>query len=59
MNPKPIQTKSEHNAALAEVEWLMSAKARTLEGERLDQLVTLIEAYERTHFSIDLPHIAS
>ena len=33
----------------------MTAKARTPEGDRLDVLVTLIEAYERQHFPMDLP----
>jgi HTH-type transcriptional regulator/antitoxin HigA len=33
----------------------MGAKARSLEGDRLDVLVTLIEGYERQHFPMDLP----
>src|SRR5581483_5352358 len=55
VNIKPIRTKSDYKAALAEVESLMSAKGNTPEGDRLDVLVTLIEAYERTHFPMDLP----
>jgi HTH-type transcriptional regulator/antitoxin HigA len=33
----------------------MSAKAHTPEGDHLDILVTLVEAYERAHFPMDLP----
>jgi len=52
---KPIKTKADHKAALKAVESLMTAKASTPEGDRLDVLVTLIEAYERQHFPMDLP----
>jgi len=55
MNIKPIKTKADYRAALKEVEALMGAKANTADGERLDVLVTLIEAYERKHFPIELP----
>jgi len=33
----------------------MTAKANTPEGDRLDVMATLIEAYERAHFPMDLP----
>ena len=33
----------------------MNARANTPEGERLDVLVTLVEAYERKHFPMDMP----
>jgi HTH-type transcriptional regulator/antitoxin HigA len=33
----------------------MEAAADTPEGERLDVLVTLIDAYEKKHFPMDLP----
>ncbi len=33
----------------------MTAKANSPEGDRLDVLTTLVEAYERTHFPMDLP----
>jgi antitoxin component HigA of HigAB toxin-antitoxin module len=33
----------------------MGAKSNTPEGDRLDVLVTLVEAYERAHFPMDLP----
>jgi HTH-type transcriptional regulator/antitoxin HigA len=47
MNITPIRTKADHKAALKTIESLMSAKANTPEGDRLDVLVTLVEAYER------------
>ena len=55
MNIKPIRTKADYRAALKEIESLMTAKANTPEGDRLDVLATLLEAYERTHFPMDLP----
>jgi len=55
MNIKPIKTAADYRAALREVESLMTAAPNTPEGEKLDVLVTLIEAYERKHFPLDLP----
>lgn len=55
MEIKPIKTKADHRAALKDVEGLMSAGKGTPDGERLDVLVTLIEAYERKHFPMALP----
>ena len=52
---KPIRTKADYKAALKKIESLMSAKANTATGDRLDVLVTLVEAYERAHFPMDLP----
>ena len=56
MDIRPIRTRVDYRAALKAVESLMTAKANSPEGERLDVLVTLIEAYERRHFPLDLPH---
>lgn len=55
MNIKPIKNDADYRAALKEVESLMTAEPNTPEGEKLDILVTLIEAYERKHFPLDLP----
>jgi len=55
MNIKPIRTKADYKAMLAEIEGLMMARANTPEGERLDVLVTLVEAYERKHFTMEAP----
>ena len=55
MEIKPIRTKADYRAVLKEIEALMSARAGTPEGERLDVLVTLVEAYEKKHYHFDLP----
>ena len=55
MEIKPIRTKADHRAALKEIESLMAAERDTPEGERLDVLVTLVEAYEGKHYPLDLP----
>lgn len=51
----PIRTEAEYEAALAEVEGLMSARPATVDGDRLDVLATLIEAYEARHHPIEAP----
>ena len=55
MEIKPIKTKADYRAALKEIETLMAAEVDTPEGERLDVLVTLVEAYENKHYRFDLP----
>lgn len=55
MEIKPIRTKTDYRSALKEIETLMTARAGTPEGERLDVLVTLVEAYEKKHYRLDLP----
>jgi HTH-type transcriptional regulator / antitoxin HigA len=52
---KPIRTKADHRAALAQVERLWGAKAGTPDGDRLDVLATLIDAYEAEHYPMDPP----
>ena len=42
----PIKTKRDYHHTLKEIEGLMTAKRNTPEGDRLDVLVTLIEAWE-------------
>ena len=55
MKIKPIRTQADYKATLKTVESLMDARAHTPEGDRLDVLVTLLEAYERKRFPLDLP----
>ncbi len=55
MDIRPIRTKADYRAALAEIDKLMDAAAGTPQGDRLDVLATLVEAYERQHFPMDLP----
>jgi HTH-type transcriptional regulator / antitoxin HigA len=52
MNIKPIRTKRDYAAALKTAESLMHAKAGSADGDHLDVLVTLIQAYEAKHFPI-------
>jgi len=52
---KPIHTEEDYRQALAAIETLMDAQADSEEGERLDLLVTLVEAYGRRHYPLDLP----
>jgi len=52
---KPIRTKRDYEAALTEIERLWGTKADTPEGDRLDVLATLIDAYETEHYPMDPP----
>jgi HTH-type transcriptional regulator/antitoxin HigA len=52
---KPIRTKRDYEAALKEVERLWGAKTGTRDGDRLDVLATLIDAYETEHYPTDPP----
>jgi HTH-type transcriptional regulator / antitoxin HigA len=55
MNIKPIKTEADHKQALTRLELLMEAKPGTPEGDELDILATLVDAYERQHHAIDPP----
>jgi HTH-type transcriptional regulator / antitoxin HigA len=50
---KPIKTDADHEAALREIEALWGAAEDTPEGDRLDVLVTLVEAYEEKRWPLD------
>jgi HTH-type transcriptional regulator / antitoxin HigA len=52
---KPIRSNADYEAALKEVERLWGAKLGSRDGDRLDVLATLIDAYEAEHFPIDPP----
>ena len=54
MDIKPIRTEADYQAALREVESLMSAEFGTPEGDLLDVLATLVEAYEAKHFPMEV-----
>ncbi|QCG92435.1 transcriptional regulator [Azospirillum sp. TSA2s] len=49
MELKPIKTDADFRAALADIEALWDAEPDTPDGDRLDLLMTLVEAYERRH----------
>ena len=53
---KPIRTAKNHKDALAEISKLMASDPDigTPKGERLDVLVTLVQAYEAQHFPMPL-----
>jgi HTH-type transcriptional regulator/antitoxin HigA len=50
---KPIRNDADHDAALREIERLWGAREGTPEGDRLEVLTTLVEAYEHKHFPMD------
>ena len=52
---RPIRTKRDYEAALKEVERLWGAKLGTRDGDRLDVLATLLDAYEAEHYPMDPP----
>jgi HTH-type transcriptional regulator / antitoxin HigA len=54
MDIAPIKTQRDYRNALKKTEGLMTAKRNTPEGDRLDVLVTLVEAWERKHYPFKL-----
>jgi HTH-type transcriptional regulator/antitoxin HigA len=54
MDIKPIRSAEDHRAELKEIDSLMMAKLNTPEGDRLDVLATLVEAYEAKHFPMEV-----
>jgi HTH-type transcriptional regulator/antitoxin HigA len=55
MRVKPIKTEKDYDSALKAIERLWGAHKSTPEGDLLEVLVTLVEAYERQHYPIDIP----
>ena len=53
MNIKPIKTDADHQAALREIEALWGAAEDSAEGDRLDVLATLVEAYEEKRWPLE------
>ena len=52
MTIKPIKTKKDYEEALKKINKLFNAKPNTPNGDMLDVLVTLVEAYEQKKFNI-------
>ncbi|MDE1991967.1 MAG: helix-turn-helix domain-containing protein [Rhizobiaceae bacterium] len=52
---KPIRNDEDYENALLILKELWGAKDGTPESDRLEILVTLIDAYEAAHYPIDLP----
>jgi len=55
MEIKPIKNERDYRRVLKEIDTLMEAKANTAEGDRLDVLVTLADAWEEKHHPIEAP----
>jgi HTH-type transcriptional regulator/antitoxin HigA len=55
MDTAPIRSHRDYHRALREIEGLMDARPKSPEGDRLDQLVTLVEVWERKHYELDIP----
>ena len=55
MDIAPIKTRRDYRNALKRIEGLMNAKRGSAEGDRLDVLVTLVEAWERQHYPLGFP----
>lgn len=55
MRIKPIRTERDHEAAVARIAKIFTAKPGTPEFDELDVLATLVDAYEREHHAIDPP----
>jgi HTH-type transcriptional regulator / antitoxin HigA len=55
MEIRPIKNERDYQAALRRVEALWESAEGSVENDELDVLATLIEAYEREHYPIDMP----
>ena len=55
MEIKPIKSDRDYRRTLAQIESLMAALPGTPDGDRLDVLATLAEAWEQKHHSIGPP----
>ncbi len=55
MKIKPIKSDAAHDAALNAIDSLMGAAPDTPEGDELEVLVTLVEAYEAERWPIEAP----
>ena len=51
MQINPIRSERDYRRAMGENERLMDARANTPEGDRLDVLSTLVEAWEQKHYA--------
>ena len=55
MDIKPIREEADYERALRRVEELWNASESSTESDELEILATLIEAYEREHYPVELP----
>ena len=54
MEIRAIRTSADYELALKEIETLMNAEAGSAAGERLEELVALVEVYERNRHSLEI-----
>jgi len=52
MDIRPIRSDEDHAAALEQIDHLWGADPDTVEGARLEILLTLVDAYEEAHHTI-------
>lgn len=52
MKISPIRTDADHHRALAEIDRLWGAAEETPDGDRLDVLATLVDAYEEKRWPL-------
>jgi len=55
MEIQPIRNDQDYQAALLRVAALWNSKDGSPESDELDVLATLVEAYEREHYAVDVP----
>jgi HTH-type transcriptional regulator/antitoxin HigA len=55
MKIKPVKTKEDYKAALKAIQKYWDAQPNTPDGDTLEILITLVEAYEEIHYHIDPP----
>lgn len=55
MEIRAIRTEADHDSAVARIAELIAAKPDTPEGEELDILATLVDAFEAKHHPVDEP----
>lgn len=55
MSIKPIKNEHDYEAALKRIEELFDATQNTAEGDELEELITLVSAYEDAHYNLDVP----
>lgn len=55
MDIRPLKTEADYDQALAEIERLWGAPEGSADGDHLDVLLVLVEAYEVKHHPIDPP----
>lgn len=55
MEIKPIKSETDYENVLTRIDALMSAESGTPEGDELEILVTLVEAFEQANYPIGAP----